>query len=166
MHAIITIKAVREALARAEQLGAADIEEACTVAAQALGIPVEAVRDVPAAGAEPASEEDRAVYKSIADNYFKSATSERDAEDAADMFWDDNDPERMAHSIHDIVEERDGDCGLEVGQEITVQCAKRMPNVTVRITKIRDEDGGGEVDYETIDAQREQSEKRSGEGQS
>lgn len=43
MHAIITIKAVREALERAEQLGAADIEEACTVAAQALGIPVEAV---------------------------------------------------------------------------------------------------------------------------
>lgn len=37
---------VREALARAEKAGSADIEEACAVAAQSLGIPVEAVREV------------------------------------------------------------------------------------------------------------------------
>ena len=43
---ITTIEKVREALERAEQLGAASIEEACTAAAQALGISVEAVRDV------------------------------------------------------------------------------------------------------------------------
>ncbi|CAN7322941.1 hypothetical protein LJR084_001864 [Variovorax sp. LjRoot84] len=37
---------VRAALARAEQLGATDIEQACAAAAQALAIPVEVVREV------------------------------------------------------------------------------------------------------------------------
>lgn len=46
MIVIIRIEKVREALARAEQLGAADIEQACAAAAQALGIQVEAVREV------------------------------------------------------------------------------------------------------------------------
>lgn len=46
MHPITSIENVRDALERAEKLGAADIEEACTVAAQELGIDVETVRDV------------------------------------------------------------------------------------------------------------------------
>ncbi|MBT2299217.1 hypothetical protein J7E70_01945 [Variovorax paradoxus] len=37
---------VRAAIARAEQLGARDIEQACATAAQSLGIPVELVREV------------------------------------------------------------------------------------------------------------------------
>lgn len=43
---VIPIEKVHAALARAEELGAADIEEACTAAAQALGIAVESVREV------------------------------------------------------------------------------------------------------------------------
>lgn len=43
---VIHIDKVRAALARAEELGAADVEEACTAAAQALGIAVESVREV------------------------------------------------------------------------------------------------------------------------
>lgn len=43
---VIPIDKVREALARAEELGAADVEEACAAAAQALGIAVESVREV------------------------------------------------------------------------------------------------------------------------
>jgi hypothetical protein len=43
---IVSIEKVRDALARAEQLGAGSIEEACHAAAQALGIAVEAVRPV------------------------------------------------------------------------------------------------------------------------
>jgi hypothetical protein len=43
---VMTKAKVQAALARAEQLGAADIEQACAVAAQALGIPVEVVREV------------------------------------------------------------------------------------------------------------------------
>lgn len=46
MIVIVRIEKVREALARAEQLGAESIEEACQAAAQALGIEVEAVRPV------------------------------------------------------------------------------------------------------------------------
>jgi len=43
---IVPKDTVRAALARAEQLGAESIEQACAVAAQALAIPVEAVREV------------------------------------------------------------------------------------------------------------------------
>lgn len=49
---VIPIEKVRAALARAEELGAADIEEACTAAAQALGIAVESVREVAYEAAE------------------------------------------------------------------------------------------------------------------
>ena len=43
---IVSKDKVRAALARAEQLGADSIEQACAAAAQALAIPVEAVREV------------------------------------------------------------------------------------------------------------------------
>ncbi|NDZ11531.1 hypothetical protein C7T35_01210 [Variovorax sp. WS11] len=43
---VIPIEKVRAALARAEELGAAGIEEACAAAAQSLGIAVESVREV------------------------------------------------------------------------------------------------------------------------
>jgi len=43
---IVSIQKVRAAIARAEELGAESIEEACQAAAQALGIEVEAVRPV------------------------------------------------------------------------------------------------------------------------
>lgn len=46
MIVIVSIEKVRAALARAEQLGAESIEEACQAAAQALGIEVEVVREV------------------------------------------------------------------------------------------------------------------------
>lgn len=54
MIVIVRIEKVREALARAEQLGAVDIEQACAAAAQALGIQVEAVREV---AYQPASQQ-------------------------------------------------------------------------------------------------------------
>lgn len=37
---------VRDALDRAQDLGASSIEEACAAAAQALGVPVDVVREV------------------------------------------------------------------------------------------------------------------------
>ncbi len=43
---IVSKERVRAALERAEQLGSTHIEEACAVAAAALAIPVEAVREV------------------------------------------------------------------------------------------------------------------------
>lgn len=43
---VIPIEKVRAALARAEELGAENLEEACAAAAQALGIAVESVRPV------------------------------------------------------------------------------------------------------------------------
>lgn len=46
MVTIVSIEKVRAALARAEELGAVDIEHACVIAAQSLGIAVEAVRPV------------------------------------------------------------------------------------------------------------------------
>lgn len=46
MIVIVSIETVGAAIARAEELGAESIEEACQVAAQALGIDVEAVGPV------------------------------------------------------------------------------------------------------------------------
>jgi hypothetical protein len=43
---IVSIQKVRAAIARAEELGAESIEEACQAAAHALAIDVEAVRGV------------------------------------------------------------------------------------------------------------------------
>lgn len=46
MTVIVPIEKVRAALARAEELGADTIEEACASAAAAIGIPVEMVEAV------------------------------------------------------------------------------------------------------------------------
>lgn len=46
MGPIVRIEKIREALERADHLGADSIDEACTSAAVALGIPVEMVQAV------------------------------------------------------------------------------------------------------------------------
>lgn len=73
------------------------------------------------------------------------------AQDEADMFWDYANPERMAYSLHEVVIEHISDCDAEVGDEVTIQCAKRLPNVVVRIL---DAESG---DYEEVAARQQES---------
>jgi hypothetical protein len=105
-----------------------------------------------AKSASNVSYEARAQLMAIAASLAPPAASLREQE--ADMFWDADDTERFAHSLHDIVIERDSDAGLSVGDEIQVQRAHRLPNVTLRVTAVPDEEGQGDYDWEEIDAQR------------
>ncbi|WP_394065380.1 hypothetical protein [Alcaligenes sp. WGS1538] len=73
-----------------------------------------------------------------------------------DMFWDDDDPERCQDSIHNVLVEVQCNHGLSVGNVVEVQRAIRLPNVSVRITAVEDEDGGGDLEYEVIDAARKE----------
>ena len=73
-----------------------------------------------------------------------------------DMFWDDDDPERCQDSIHNVLVEVQCNRGLSVGNVVEVQRAIRLPNVSVRITAVEDEDGGGDLEYEVIDAARKE----------
>lgn len=65
-------------------------------------------------------------------------------EDVPDMFWDADDTENFAHEIQDIVD------GYGPGEIVTIECAKRMPNLKVLVTR----DGDG-VSYEHIAACKE-----------
>lgn len=81
------------------------------------------------------------------------------AQQDADMFWDDNDSEQCYTSIHDAVTDIDGYVGFEVGSEITLQCAKRLPNLTIRITSVPAGDSYDSYDsvkYEEINATTQQ----------
>ncbi|WP_374697324.1 Lar family restriction alleviation protein [Alcaligenes nematophilus] len=71
-----------------------------------------------------------------------------------DMFWDDDDPERCQDSIHNVLVEVQCNRDLSVGNVVEVQRAIRLPNVSVRITAVEDEDGSGDLEYEVIDAAR------------
>lgn len=71
-----------------------------------------------------------------------------------DMFWDDDDPERCQDSIHNVLVEVQCNRDLSVGDVVEVQRAIRLPNVSVRITAVEDEDGSGDLEYEVIDAAR------------
>ncbi len=67
-----------------------------------------------------------------------------------DMFWDDDDPERCQDSLHNVLVEVQCNRDLSVGDVVEVQRAIRLPNVSVRITAVEDEDGDGDLEYEII----------------
>jgi hypothetical protein len=71
------------------------------------------------------------------------------AQQEPDMYWDDDDSERPASdSIHELLYDRWNNGGLEVGDEVSMTCAKQMEPLTVRVTKI-DEDTY-DIEYEVV----------------
>lgn len=72
-----------------------------------------------------------------------------DRKDAAqpDMFWNNDDPEQVQGSIHNVVIEA-YESGYDIGSMVEVQQAIRLENVKVQITR----DETGEIAYEYIDA--------------
>ncbi|HRO20851.1 hypothetical protein [Alcaligenes phenolicus] len=73
-----------------------------------------------------------------------------------DMYWDDDDPERCQDSIHNVLVEVQCNRDLSVGDVVEVQRAIRLPNASVRITAVENEDGSGDLEYEVIDAARKE----------
>ena len=61
--------------------------------------------------------------------------------DAPDMFWDADDTENFAHEIQDIVD------GYDPGEIVTIECAKRLPNFRVVVTR-----DGDWVSYDYLEA--------------
>lgn len=95
----------------------------------------------------------------IAKEAWSAALAQQDADkvDAEpDMFWDDNDPERCQDSIHNVLVEVQCNRDLSVGDVVEVQRAIRLPNASVRITAVENEDGSGDLEYEVIDAARKE----------
>lgn len=79
--------------------------------------------------------------------------SGQDREDAADMFWDADDPERFGgDNLHDTLVDLADDYGdPDFPVTVRLQCAKRLPDVQVVVTGRNDD---GELVYEVIDAAR------------
>ena len=62
------------------------------------------------------------------------------------MFWNYNDAETGYYEINDVIDEEYHNVwDMEVGHEIEIQQAVRLPNIKVRITKISDDDLEWEV---------------------
>lgn len=72
---------------------------------------------------------------------------ERKDAERPDMFWNNDDPEQVQGSIHDVVIEA-YESGYDIGSTVEVQQAIRLENVKVQITR----DETGEIAYEYIDA--------------
>jgi len=53
-----------------------------------------------------------------------------------DMFWNHDDAETLYHSIGEFLNDEICNGSLEVGDVRTIQQAKRLPNVTIQITSI------------------------------
>lgn len=66
-----------------------------------------------------------------------------------DLYWDESDPERLAaDSLHDLVEQSvDWASTADFPVMITVQCAKRLPDMKVRIIGVV----GDELQYEIVE---------------
>ena len=80
------------------------------------------------------------------------------AEDAPDMFWDAEDPDRPHDSIHDVVVSA-FENGRNVGDVVEVQQAIRLQNIKVRI--IADPEDDEEISYEPVSAAPTQQQERS-----
>lgn len=80
----------------------------------------------------------------------------------ADMFWDADDPEICQKSINNVVVEVDSYRGLKVGDTVTIQRAKRLPDLEVRITMVPDIEGNGDLEWEELAAQATQGENTNG----
>jgi hypothetical protein len=72
----------------------------------------------------------------------------------ADMFWNNDDAERQYSSIEEFINDEICNGSLEVGCVFTMQRGKRLPNLTIKITSIDENECEGE--YQTIDAVRKQ----------
>lgn len=73
------------------------------------------------------------------------------APDVPNMFWNADDSEKMHTSISEFL--NDEICNgtpLEVGAIFTIQQAKRLPDIRIKVTSI--DDNECEADYEVIDA--------------
>lgn len=72
----------------------------------------------------------------------RAALQSQDRECAPDMFWNADDPESYGgECLHDaVVYATDEFSDSDLPVALTFQCAKRMPNITVRVTS-RDENG-------------------------
>lgn len=65
-----------------------------------------------------------------------------------DMFWNADDPEQNHVSINDVVvEEYQNAFDMEVGYEIEIMQAIRLPNIKVRITAISND---GDLEWEIV----------------
>ena len=72
--------------------------------------------------------------------------------DAANMFWNDADPERGHDSIFEVLDAEFGDGVLSIGDTRVIQCAIRLPNITVQV--VADPEDEDSFDYEIIAASR------------
>lgn len=68
------------------------------------------------------------------------------------LFWDEDEPERCHGSVADvIVTTHDNRC-LEVGDEMIIEMAVRLPSLKVRITATEDENGNTDLEWEEVTA--------------
>jgi hypothetical protein len=72
----------------------------------------------------------------------------------ADMFWNNDDAERQYSSIEEFINDEICNGSLEVGCVLTMQRGKSLPNLTIKITSIDENECEGE--YQIIDAARKQ----------
>lgn len=68
----------------------------------------------------------------------------------ADMFWNDDDPEKQHNSIDEFLNDEICNGVLSIGDTRTLQRGYRLPNITIRVTAI--DDNACEAEYEVIDA--------------
>ena len=69
-----------------------------------------------------------------------------------DMFWNADEPESAETSINNVVVEADSYRGLKVGDEVQIQRAVALPDLTVRITMVPDSEGNGDLQWDEVDA--------------
>jgi len=68
----------------------------------------------------------------------------------ADMFWNDDDPEKQHNSIDEFLNYEICNGVLSIGDTLTLQRGYRLPNITIRVVAI--DDNACEAEYEVIDA--------------
>ena len=82
----------------------------------------------------------------------QTAPAAQGLSDAANMFWNDADPERGHDSIFEVLDAEFGDGVLSIGDTRVIQCAIRLPNITVQV--VADPEDEDSFDYEVIAASR------------
>jgi len=72
--------------------------------------------------------------------------------ESADMFWNHDDAERLYHGIGEFLNDEICNGSLEVGDIRTVQQARKLPTITIRIVSIDDEECDADWEVVTADA--------------
>src|SRR3546814_20194691 len=75
------------------------------------------------------------------------------------MFWDANDPECSQNSLHNALVEIDCNRVLKVGDIVEVQRAISLPNQSVRLTAVQDENGNDDLEFEVEGASENESQQ-------